>query len=446
MDCNNSSYVIAGAGVTGLTAAVELQKQGKNVVLLEVSECTGGMTRSFRMDGVVFDIGPHMLMFSPHRKCGAYLKHLLRNEEMYRRRYMFAVNDGCRNWQSPVTPIELLRYPSWARNDVFRCLLRRITQQNSIPTLEGYISRRSGERIYSTAFEPLVRKKLGIKGSALHENWWLRPPKSIRIRDHRSQAPSDGDTPQEVLGRIFHNMLPMYGYPKKGIGTVTDLLREQFTGRLITSCGDIGIIRSDERITGVSIKDTTISTSSLIWTAPVSDFYAAISEKCPVKTDTVSTRMVFITFRTDTLPKRQYLYTYHHGTKTVFNRVYYPRSIYRQDSPNGLEGFCFEIRLTDEIREITSDRLIDLTTSDALRTGIASGSIISARIMDVRNTSPLLSVAYLEREEALFGAVDRFSNLAFAGRQGNYCNCMIPGAVEQGILAAERITETHASL
>jgi len=313
-------------------------------------------------------------------------------------------------------------------------------------TLEEYISRRSGRRLYSTVFEPLVGKKLGTTGSALHENWWLRPSKNIYIRNDKNPPPSDRRTPQAVLGRFLHDLFPMYRYPERGIGTVTDLLRKKFTGRLVTSCGDVRITHSDERITEVSFTGSRLSTSSLVWTAPVGEFYKSIGEACPEITDTVSTRMVFITFRTDTLPKRPYLYTYHQGIQTVFNRVYYPRSIYRQDSPDGVEGFCFETRLTDRIREMSAHRLIDLTASDASRAGIACGTIISARIIDVEHASPVFSIDYLEREKKLFSAVGRFSNLLFAGRQGNYCNCLIPGAVEQGLRAAERITESDVSL
>ena len=51
--------VIIGAGLSGLTAGYALQKSGKNVVILERAGCVGGLSRSLKMDGCVFDIGPH---------------------------------------------------------------------------------------------------------------------------------------------------------------------------------------------------------------------------------------------------------------------------------------------------------------------------------------------------------------------------------------------------
>ncbi|MCD6589403.1 MAG: FAD-dependent oxidoreductase [Candidatus Fermentibacteraceae bacterium] len=432
-------HVIVGAGVTGLTTAVELEKQGKTVVILEASKHYGGMSRSFTMDGVVFDLGPHMLMLNPNKPCGVYLRKLLRHEEMYRRRYKFEINNGERIWRSPVTPAELLRYPAWARQDVLRSLLHRKNGNRGRPTLDNYISRRSGRKIYSSVFKPLIRKKLGKDGSDIHENWWLRPPKNVHIGGHKSPPIPGRPTPKAILGRFLHDLMPMYLYPKSGMGTVTELLRKQFKGRLITSCGDIRLSGSAKKITEVSFSGTELKAASLVWTAPVREFYKALSEETPAATETISTRLVFITFKADTLPKRPNLYTYFTGTDTVFTRVYSPRSIFRDDSPEGLEGFCFEIRSTDRIRSMSHEQLIDITASDALRTGIAPGSIISARVIDINDSSSLFAVDYLEKEKALFSAINRFSNLVFAGRHGNYFNCLLPGAVEQGLLAAERI-------
>lgn len=237
----------------------------------------------------------------------------------------------------------------------------------------------------------------------------------------------------------------MYHYPEKGISAVTDLLRERFHGQLVTGCGDLRIITSGNRISGVHLQGSILPAASLVWTAPVADFYRSLGEICPSPADSVCTRTVFITFQNYSRQRRPYLYSYHTGTSTVFHRVTYPRSVFQDDSPADIEGFCFEIRLSDRIGALSEDALIDLTVSDALREGIASGSVLSATVMDVRHASPLLQPGYRETEQLLYGAVDRFDNLVFAGRQGNHCNCMIPDSVEQGLLAAERVGCIHAA-
>jgi len=51
--------VVIGAGLTGLTLAFYLRKQGKKVLLVEKSSRTGGTIRSFHENGYTFESGPN---------------------------------------------------------------------------------------------------------------------------------------------------------------------------------------------------------------------------------------------------------------------------------------------------------------------------------------------------------------------------------------------------
>lgn len=50
--------VIIGAGLTGLTLAFQLKKQGKDVLVIEKSGRTGGVIHTVKEDGFVFETGP----------------------------------------------------------------------------------------------------------------------------------------------------------------------------------------------------------------------------------------------------------------------------------------------------------------------------------------------------------------------------------------------------
>lgn len=64
MSESNFDIVVIGAGPAGLSAAIEAQRQGKSVVLLEADEEAGGLTRSFHQDGYTFDCSGHLLHLS----------------------------------------------------------------------------------------------------------------------------------------------------------------------------------------------------------------------------------------------------------------------------------------------------------------------------------------------------------------------------------------------
>ncbi len=52
-------FVIIGAGLTGLTLAYYLKKQGKEVFLIEKANRTGGVINTVNLDGFVFETGPN---------------------------------------------------------------------------------------------------------------------------------------------------------------------------------------------------------------------------------------------------------------------------------------------------------------------------------------------------------------------------------------------------
>lgn len=54
----NKNITVIGSGVSGLSTACFLAKEGHNVILLEKNETIGGRARQFESDGFVFDMGP----------------------------------------------------------------------------------------------------------------------------------------------------------------------------------------------------------------------------------------------------------------------------------------------------------------------------------------------------------------------------------------------------
>ena len=56
--------IVAGAGITGLAAARELQAAGREVEVLEAAATVGGLTRSMHVGGFTFDYTGHLLHLS----------------------------------------------------------------------------------------------------------------------------------------------------------------------------------------------------------------------------------------------------------------------------------------------------------------------------------------------------------------------------------------------
>lgn len=56
--------VVVGAGMSGLTAAAYLSREGQEVLLIEKNSDVGGLLNSFKRDGYLFDAGPRSLINS----------------------------------------------------------------------------------------------------------------------------------------------------------------------------------------------------------------------------------------------------------------------------------------------------------------------------------------------------------------------------------------------
>ncbi len=64
LDRAPKTIVVVGAGVTGLTAAYDLQRRGHQVHLLEKSDRPGGAIRSTRVDGYLIEAGPNTMLLN----------------------------------------------------------------------------------------------------------------------------------------------------------------------------------------------------------------------------------------------------------------------------------------------------------------------------------------------------------------------------------------------
>ena len=55
----NRDIVVIGAGLTGLTTAYHLRKQGRDVLVIEKENRIGGQIRTYSEKGFVFESGPN---------------------------------------------------------------------------------------------------------------------------------------------------------------------------------------------------------------------------------------------------------------------------------------------------------------------------------------------------------------------------------------------------
>ena len=103
--------LIVGAGITGLTAAYFLSKGGERCLLLEKEEDIGGLCRSYKLDDIIFDLGPHLFFHNPHFETERFMMELIKGEGIIKRRFRFAIYTNGKYWKFPLNLFDLIIYP-----------------------------------------------------------------------------------------------------------------------------------------------------------------------------------------------------------------------------------------------------------------------------------------------------------------------------------------------
>lgn len=152
---------VIGAGITGLSAAVELMREGAKVTILEKSPRTGGIIQTFQEDGFTVEAGPQTMQLRSAAVERFFREHRLDEHTMYpspivKNRFVL------KNKQLvpvPMTPWQMLRTPLLSAKGKLRLLREPWAPMNiddTEETLSHFTKRRLGEEVLDYAIDPFV--------------------------------------------------------------------------------------------------------------------------------------------------------------------------------------------------------------------------------------------------------------------------------------------------
>lgn len=435
--------LVVGAGITGLTAALTLARRGRNCLLLEREDRVGGLCRSFELDCIVFDLGPHVLFATPGTPQGDCIRELLAQEPCISRPFAFAVQAAGRMWRFP-NHLDILRYPWRYKKDVLATVLFR---RKGIPpkapaTAADELTAVCGPELYRLLFRDLFHKKTLLPPEKLHRHWLLRVE---RTAWNTLEPPPPQGGKLDKLRRIVANYRQRYLYPVQGLERLAVNLHQRYLaagGRSRTACGPIALEREGNRIVAARVGSERLAVREVVWTPPVHSLNTLLGLDIP-PLDAVSQTLVCLTFnRRERLP-RPFVYTYHPDPALLCNRIYYPESIFRELAPAQCEGFCLEISHHGEHPALPEAELLPRCLADLERLGLARREDLRAsRVVSLPHSMPVYGLDYQERLAEAYAGVHELENLLAVGRLGGHHFCLTPAAVGQGLKAADLLAPT----
>jgi protoporphyrinogen oxidase len=217
--------LVIGAGPAGLTAAWELtRKSTLRVGILEADPVyVGGISRTQRYKGFLFDIGGHRF-FSKSQEIERLWSEMLPGDFLLRPRKSRILYDRAL-YSYPLRAFEALRNLGlW---ESVRCVLSygraRLLPTRQPRTFHEWVANQFGERLYSIFFRTYTEKVWGMSCDELSADWAAQRIKGLNLgaamRDAlmRSLGLSRaGGTP---AGRdTVKTLIESFRYPRKGPG------------------------------------------------------------------------------------------------------------------------------------------------------------------------------------------------------------------------------------
>lgn len=152
--------VVIGAGLTGLSTAFHLHRQGRDVVILEKANRVGGQIHTYHENGFTFESGPNtgVVSFPEVAELFQMLEGSCQLEiarESSKRRLIWK---GNRFHELPSSPVSAITTPLFRLSDKFRILGEPWRKKGTDPDepVGALAARRLGKSFYEYAVDPFV--------------------------------------------------------------------------------------------------------------------------------------------------------------------------------------------------------------------------------------------------------------------------------------------------
>lgn len=223
-------YIILGAGLSGITCAAALRRHGHEVCVIEKENQVGGLARSHREKGYVFDYGPHFL-FGP-KVCDLIREHfpsiLLEKVASTREKMFF----NGKYFDFPFDPRNILRNMDKAKVPavVAELALKRLCpkgESTDRKNLEDWVVEAVGRRVYDyISLDGYVQKLYGIPATEVSHEWGLQKLRFLakwHEADFWTLAVQSFSERKNINKRVIH-------YPSDGIDHLAVQLRKSLLG------------------------------------------------------------------------------------------------------------------------------------------------------------------------------------------------------------------------
>jgi protoporphyrinogen oxidase len=444
--------VIMGAGPAGLTAAWELIKSGKSVVVWEADPIyVGGISRTVQANGFRFDVGGHRF-FSKSAEVNEVWREIMpddfvdcpRLSRIYYRNKFFSYPLEAMDSFLKLGPFETVRI-------IFSYIHARANPIRPETTFAQWVTNRFGKRLFDMFFKSYTEKVWGISCDEISADWAAQRIKGLSLREAIISA-FKGRQAAPTAKTLIRNFF----YPRLGPGQMWETAANKIIerGGWIFLDRKVKTIHWDEtgvtHITGTDHLGTFFQQegSSFISSIPLQELMLVLDPPPPKEVVAAAKALRYRDFvtvclvvdRADVFPDT---WIYIHDPSVKVGRVqnYKNWSAAMVPDPKltslGMEYFCFE---GDGLWTSTEHDLAQLAIREAVQIGlIAESEVRDAFVVRMPKAYPIYDQDYQKHVQTIREWVSMFANLQPVGRNGMHHYNNQDHSMMTAMLAAKNI-------
>ncbi len=423
--------VIMGAGPAGLTAAWELTKTGKEVVVWEADPTyVGGISRTVQAEGFRFDIGGHRF-FSKSEEVNKIWREIMpddfidcpRMSRIYYRKRYFNYPLEAMNAFKNLGPVETCRI-------VLSYLEAKVRPISPEKSFADWVTNRFGERLFLMFFKAYTEKVWGITCDEISADWAAQRIKGLSLREAIISAFA-GRKAKPTAKTLIRNFF----YPRFGPGQMWETAAEKIiaAGNKVLLDRRVQTIHWDEtgvtHVTGIDQMGTFYQQEGyhFISSIPLRELMLSLDPPPPKEVVAAAKRLRYRDFITVCLVVKKakvfpdtWLYIHDPSVKVGRIQNYKNWSAAMVPDPNvtslGMEYFCFE---NDGLWSSTDYDLAQLAIREAGQIGlIKDGEVQDAFVVRMQKAYPIYDQNYQDNLKIIKDWVSLFANLQPVGRNG----------------------------
>jgi protoporphyrinogen oxidase len=421
---DTSPIAVLGAGPAGLTAAYQLAKRGRPVIVFEATDEIGGLAQTTVRDGYRFDLGGHRF-FTKSVEVEELWDEVLGTEMLVRPRlsrihwrgrfvdYPLRAGDVI----AKIGPLELVRCAA----SYVRARARRGGPEVSF---EDWVTARFGRRLFQLFFKTYTEKVWGVPTDELRAEWAAQRIAGLSLWSAALAALPGrrGSTPKSLIEE--------FRYPRLGPGQMW----EEMARRIVAAGGEVRLgapverlLLEGDRIAAVRSRGETIEVSAAISSAPLRAVPGMAEPTAPAAVSAAARGLRYRDFLTVALtidgePPFPDNWVYVHDPQVRAGRIqnYRAWSPWMTPDPRrscvGLEYFCFE---GDDLWRRDDEALIELAREELASLGlVAADRVATGHVVRVPKAYPIYDAEYERRVDRIRAWLDGIPNLQQVGRNG----------------------------